>query len=104
MKPQLKAVEDPTITIEGFSATFSCEVYGARPAANVSLYLNDVEQSGIDENIVVRNETIDTYTTTAMFHRVMSRQDDESTLRCVVHHLALESTINKTWTVVVYCK
>ena len=100
----MKEIKDPTITIEGFNVTISCEVFGARPVANVSLYLNGYEQSEVEENIVVHNETSDTYTTTTMFHKVMGRQDDGKTLKCAIHHLALENTINKTWTVVVYCK
>ena len=104
VKPHIKEIDDPTITTEGFEVTISCEVFDARPAANISLYFNDEEQSRFEENIVVYNETKNMYTTSAMFHRLMNRQDDGNTVTCVVHHLAVQDTINKTWAVVVYCK
>ena len=100
----MREIDDPTITIEGFNVTINCQVYGARPAANISLYFNDEEQFGFGENVVVYNESSDTYTTSAVYHRVIDRQDNEKKATCVVHHLALDNIVNKTWAFVVYCK
>lgn len=101
VKPQVADVEGQ-VTVEGFNATISCDVFDARPAANISIYF--AGQLVSEKNIVIYNESSETYSTSATIYRVMDRQDDRKTISCIINHEALDNAVNRSWSIAVQCK
>ena len=104
MKPQLEHTKEEIITTEGFEATFSCNLFGARPEPNVTLLFNGEKTAEGDSSITVYDNTSRTYSVTLEFSKVMDRIDDKKVISCLVHHITLETAINRTSSVSVYCK
>ena len=101
VKPQLVPTEEQIITTEGYNATIRCEVWGARPEANISLSFNGEETT---DHRSVHNQSSDTYTTVVETSRVMERTYNGKHVSCIISHLALPIPVNRTWTTIVYCK
>ena len=104
MKPQLEHITEEIITTEGFEATFSCNVFGARPEPNVTMLFNGEKTTESDNSITVYDNATRTYSVTSEFSKVMYRIDDRKVISCLVHHITLETAINRTSSVSVYCK